>query len=381
MGKDNIPQAIKLTEAQADAVQKTLQYWSQSRQLSQSQADHLLSTIQVIESKQNFEWDRFAKYTFRLAIICLAIGVFYLAFDGMVPKIIARIKQLPLSLRVCITSVLAIAVHYAAYQRSSSKTEQVRLNEAFHALGALLFGLAAIQIEDSLKPTRPGVRGSKSDFDTYRAAKLKHEYIMLKIYLGLAAVYLMVAIAVQSNFICSLALLVYGVSLAVFASHVDDTFFFGVFASGVTVLCAAYLMRHHPRTATLWSTTRVWGLLYFFIGLCAMPLIDSKDMILDSFASAGVRVRARYFLRFLVSLAACATAAWHGLRYGDSTTRGFGLVFFCIYLWIGSFEFVWWRFSVPVVLIMFAVVFGLMGKYGESVNIALQRRYPELHFV
>ncbi|KAK5631810.1 hypothetical protein RRF57_007524 [Xylaria bambusicola] len=152
MASPNSNRQLELTTIEADAVQKALHYWSRSKLVPASLFNDLLVTIQVVEEQhRDFDWDKFAKYTFRLAVICLTIAILSLVFDGVVPKIIKRILALPSPVRIAATSALAIVAHVWGYQRSLAVPKQVYSNEAIHSLGALLFGLATVQLATALE--------------------------------------------------------------------------------------------------------------------------------------------------------------------------------------------------------------------------------------
>ncbi|KAH8158210.1 hypothetical protein CIB48_g10037 [Xylaria polymorpha] len=65
---------LELTTAQADVVQKAVRYWPHYKLVSSELVGDLLSTVQVVEEEYEFDWGKFAKYTFRLAVICLAVA-------------------------------------------------------------------------------------------------------------------------------------------------------------------------------------------------------------------------------------------------------------------------------------------------------------------
>ncbi|KAI0816593.1 hypothetical protein GGR55DRAFT_243754 [Xylaria sp. FL0064] len=361
---------LELTAAEADAVHRALRYWSHSKLISANVADRLLGTVQVVDEQQHdFNWERFTKYTFRLAVVCLAIAIISLIFDNVVPRIIERILALPSSVRITATSALAIAAHAWGYQRSlaaSSLRQQTYSDEAIHSLGALLFGLAALQLVTALE-----------------ADKDEKLHVLYNIELSLALVYGISAVMVQSNFIWSCGMVVLGVWFGLWTAYDGGgTYYLGMnyplrfVLFGAAFIVMSGFMRDSSLTATLWSSTRTWGMLYSYIALWILSLFgDDKLRGKGSVVSGGSGKIAFWSIAFLC---AAVTAIWHGLRYGDSTTKGFGLTFLGINLYTKFFEFCWSKWYKSVFFAVFAFSLALAGRYAESINTTLQEKYFSL---
>ncbi|KAI1197318.1 hypothetical protein F5X97DRAFT_180912 [Nemania serpens] len=365
MSFSNNNEVLELTAAQVDVVQMALRYWSGSNLVPASLVDDLLATVEVVEEKHDFNWNRFAKYTFRLAVVCLAIAVVSLIFDEVVPQLIRRILELPAAARVTATSALAVAVHAWGYQRSLKTPQQPYLNEAIHSLGALLFALAALQLGVALE-----------------AEKRQNRPILHRIELSLALVYGLSAVLVQSSFILSCGMIVGGIWFGSFTAYSSGLYYLGMYypvrfvVAGAGLIAVAALMRKHPLTAALWSTTRTWGMLYMFAALWILSLFGDDAILGDIFAGRGGLGSVAFWSAAF--LCAAAAAVWHGLRYGDSTTRGLGLAFLCVNLYTKFFEFCWKLWYKSVFFGIMALSFGLLGRYAESMNLALHERYFSL---
>ncbi|KAI1322353.1 hypothetical protein F5Y16DRAFT_416047 [Xylariaceae sp. FL0255] len=314
----------------------------------------LFSTIQVVEQNA-FDWDRFAKYSFRLALICFIIAIISLLFGDVIPNLIKRLLALPAGVRVTLTSLLAGAV---------IAPHEIYFNDTIHTLGALLFGLAALQLGIALEADDP-----------------ERHHISHRIELALVFIYGATAVLVGSNFIWSIAMIVLGSWFGTFTAYTEGTYYlsmdhpahFVVF--GASIIGLSYILRSFSLTVTLWSTTRIWGMLYLFVALWILSVFGNDEMT-SNLPSRRTRPT-RLAVSSLLFLGAAVTAVWHGLRYGDSTTKGFGLTFFGINVYTKFFEYAWSRCSKPVVFIILALSLGLIGKYAESINVALQQHYPE----
>ena len=60
------------------------------------------------------------------------------------------------------------------------------------------------------------------------------------------------------------------------------------------------------------------------------------------------------------------TSIWHGLRFDDSTTKGFGLTFLGINLYTKFFEYFWGWYK-PFFFSVLAGTLAVLGKYAENV--------------
>ncbi|KAI3343622.1 hypothetical protein F4824DRAFT_15160 [Ustulina deusta] len=364
MASSNSNRSLGLTAAEADAVRKALQYWSHSKLIHANMVDDLLATVQVVQEQPDFNWEKFAKYTFRLAVICFAIAVLSLVFNNAVPRIIKRILALPSPVRVTATSALAIATHVWGYQRSLTAPQQIYSTEAVHSLGALLFGLAAVQLAVALE-----------------ADKRQNLHVFHNIELSLALVYGASAVLVRSNFIWSCGMVVLGAWFGSWTAYSGGTYYLGMgyplrfvfFGTGLITISG--FMRGLSLTAMLWSSTRTWGMLYLFIALWMLSLFGNDKLRGVNFVRGGSGKVALWSIGFLC---AATTAIWHGLRYGDSTTKGFGLTFVGINLYTKFFEFCWSKWYKSVFFAVLALSLGLMGRYAESVNTALHEQYFHL---
>lgn len=358
---------LELTVPEAEVLQKALRYWSQTKLVPASLIQDLTATVRIVEEHSAFDWDRFAKYTLRLSIICLAIAIFSLVFDRVIPNFIKQILSLPASLRIPTTCILAIAAHAWGYNRSQASPNQLYFNEAIHGLGALLFGLAAAQLVSALEANTGANR-----------------HILHNIELALAIVYGVSAVLVRSPFIWSCGLLVLGLWFGTWSAYRGGTYYLGMayplrfVVFGAALVAASSSMRGCALTNRLWSATRIWGMLYLFIALWMLSLFGNDRLFSgrDSFLPLGRPNRIVFWS--IAFLCAAATAIWHGLRYGDSTTKGFGLTFLGINLFSKFFEFFWSVCSKSVFFGLVALSLGLVGRYAESVNAALDERYWKL---
>ena len=195
---------ITLSSSQSKLVQSLLQEWTDHKLLTAQQQEKLLGSI---ETQDPFDWQRLAKYTWRLSIICLVIAMFSLLTDRLFQKIIEKILALPAPLRAALTFVVAITIHVYGYYQQQRSPLQVWANEAVHALGCMILGLAAVQLAESMAVFKPIDDGGHPE---------RWRWV---VYL-LAFTYAGVGISVSSSLIWSTSMVAFGYALGLMTGYV-----------------------------------------------------------------------------------------------------------------------------------------------------------------
>jgi hypothetical protein len=72
------------------------------------------------------------------------------------------------------------------------------------------------------------------------------------------------------------------------------------------------------------------------------------------------------FLWSVIFFIAAGVSLWHGLRFDDSTTKGFGLTFIGINLYTKFFEYFWGWYK-PLSFAVLAGTFAIVGRHAEDV--------------
>ncbi|KAK5631811.1 hypothetical protein RRF57_007525 [Xylaria bambusicola] len=174
-------------------------------------------------------------------------------------------------------------------------------------------------------------------------------------------------------------MIVFGIWFGTWTIYGGGTYYLGMdyplrfVLFGAGLIAVSGYMRSFSLTATLWSSTRTWGMLYLFIALWILSLFGNDQLRGDYILThGGVSRVAIWSIGFLC---AATVAIWHGLRYRDSTTKGFGLAFLGINLYTKFFEFCWTKWYKSVFFAVMALSLGLVGRYAETVSAALHEQY------
>lgn len=215
-----VKEPLELGARHAEVIKSAIKHWVESGSISQDQASLLTDTIVV----QSFDWDKFTKYTLRLAVLCLVVAVTSVVFEDGFLKIYRRLVALPPWMRATITCAIALGFHVVAHRRSRRRPEQTYSNEAIHATGAIFLALAAFQLIEQLhhfyeqtsqhqenEGCHPSSKAEFDRLDQQRERKKLLEDSIMGVLFGLTTVYGAIGVLSSSSLIwsCSMTLLGY----------------------------------------------------------------------------------------------------------------------------------------------------------------------------
>jgi hypothetical protein len=130
---------------------------------------------------------------------------------------------------------------------------------------------------------------------------------------------------------------------------------------GGILIILTYILPLHPHTTRFFHSTRFWGFAYLFIpGLWWGTL---------SHVTEGYWQRKHIWETILWGLGltlASGFTLWHGLKYNDSITRGFGLVFTALNIATRYFDFFWLSMYRPLFFVVLAAFLALVGLCAEK---------------
>jgi hypothetical protein len=144
---------------------------------------------------------------------------------------------------------------------------------------------------------------------------------------------------------------------------------------GLVLIGAGHAMQHWGSVAALWSTTRIWGLIYLFTALWLLSIFGNDELSAKRKGqwAAGSNSQLRLFVWSLSFGFAAGMCILYGMRYKDGTTKGFGLSFLGINLYTRFFECFWKRWYKPLFFAVLAGTLAVLGRYAEKVwNLQLQ---------
>lgn len=132
---------------------------------------------------------------------------------------------------------------------------------------------------------------------------------------------------------------------------------------GIILTAGSTAFASWQRREDFLKSTRVMGLLYLFIALWILSIFGNYG---DMREWRDVKQIELFQWSILFGIASLA-ALYHGMRFDDNSTRGFGLTFLFINLYTRFFEHFWESLHKAVFFIILAVSFWYLGTRAETI--------------
>ncbi|VAW69359.1 hypothetical protein MNBD_GAMMA10-1213, partial [hydrothermal vent metagenome] len=136
-----------------------------------------------------------------------------------------------------------------------------------------------------------------------------------------------------------------------------------VLFGGVLIAASAFIFRYWEKRTDFLAPTRAIGLLYLFIALWIMSIFGNYG---DPEIWAGVRQAGLFYWSLLFG-AASIVSIYHGIKYDDAMTRGFGITFIFINLYTRFFEYFWDGTHKAIFFGLLAISFWYLGSRAEKI--------------
>jgi hypothetical protein len=247
-------------------------------------------------------------------------------------------------------SLLAAGLYWWGVHRRALDPAQVYRNEAILFLGVLATAGAIYQLGMAL--------------DTGSG----HFSILLLLSF---LVYGMLGIAVDSNLIWVFALASLGSWMGTETGYMSGwgAYYLGMnfplrfVLFGGILTAAAFTLETHPKTQRFYRSTLTMGLLYLFIALWIMSIFGNYG---DMQAWERAKQIELFHWSILFGLVACG-AIYHGLKYDNGITKGFGLTFLFINLYTRFFELFWNSIHKAIFFALLGISFWYLGAKAEKI--------------
>ncbi len=337
---------MKLGRKQATIVKDVITEWTQEGLLPASQAAQLAASIEV----QIFDWRRLAKYSFWVAAISIVSSVSAALSDAFLMELIGKLFQAPALVKCLGLSLVAAGLYRWGMHRRTTDPGHVYRNEAIFFLGVLATAGAIAQLG--------------------RVIDTGSGHFSLLI-LCSTLVYGVLAFVVESNLIWIFALASLGGWMGTETGYMSGwgAYYLGMnyplrfVLFGGLLTAAALTIEHHPNLRRFSRSTLAMGLLYLFIALWIMSIFGNYG---DMHQWERVKQIELFHWSLLFGLVACG-AIYHGLKYDDEMTKGFGLTFLCINLYTRYFELFWNSLHKAMFFALLGISFWYLGTKAETV--------------
>lgn len=346
---------MKITKRKAGILTEALEEWGKEGVLDEDSRERLLASMEVIP----FDWRKMAVYSFFLALISIVIAVVSIFTDRTFILVLARLFTAPDLIKCIFFCLLSLVFFLWAFRRRENKPLKVFSNEALIFLGVLSLAGAIVFLGMAL--------GDKSG----------HFSLLL---LLAAILYGVIGFTFSSRQIWVFSIISLGAWFGAETGYMSGwgAYYFGMnypmrfVVFGAVLTMAGFLMKLEGekghldlgRKILLFSTpTKVMGYFYLFMALWIMSIFGNYSDIHIWRQATHSELAAWSVLSGAVSI----LAIWHGLRWDDRISRGFGITFLLINLYTRFFEFFWDSMHKAVFFGVLALSFWFLGSRSEKV--------------
>lgn len=338
---------MQVSKKEGQVLDSAIKHWLDSDVISEPESQKLRESYEVT----SFDWKRVAKYSFWLAISCIVISVSSVVADKWLMEIFESIFNAPDSIKCIGFAIFSGALYFLGVRRKNKYPDKVYSNEAIFFLG-IVTTAAAIAFLGKALDTGSG-----------------HFSVLL---LLAAILYGLLGLWFPSKLVWLFSLLSLG---SWFGAETGYASGWGAYYLGmnyplrfvlfglVLIFCGSYAFNQWQSRIEFVKPTRAVGLLYLFAALWIMSIFGNYG---DSETWARVKQIELVHWSILFGLASIG-AIYHGVKYDDGMTRGFGLTFIFINLYTRFFEYFWDGTHKAVFFALLALSFWYLGSKAEKI--------------
>ena len=346
---------MKLTRKKFRIVRSAISEWSKDGIISSEEAERLSASITVIP----FDWKKLAGYAFLLAVISIVISVSAVITDKLLMDFLVQLLLAPALVKSLFFGLLASLFLFFGFRRIRNKPHKRFSNEAIVFLGVLSIAGAV-------------------GFLGVAAGKNSEHFSLL--FLLASVVYALIGWIASSRQVWIFSLVSLGAWFGAETGYISGwgAYYFGMnfpmrfVAFGSILTLAGFLMERmdqqkgnmlSAKALLLAFPTRIMGYLYLFMALWILSIFGNYGDI-HSWRQAAQMELFHWSLLFGAAALGCI---FHGLKYDDSVSRGFGITFLLINLYTRFFEFFWGSLHKAVFFAALAISFWVIGHHAERI--------------
>ncbi|WP_202951402.1 DUF2157 domain-containing protein [Desulfocurvibacter africanus] len=342
----NNPKHMKTNRKHACVIRNALEHWNRAGLLDDTTALALQQDIEVIP----FDWKRLAKYSFWIALVCIVTAIGAAIADDVLIALLESLFDAPYIIKFLGMSGLSGAIYWFGIMRRKAHPHKVFSNEAILFLGVLATAGAIYQLGR-----------------TFDSGSGHFSILLLLSFL----VYGLLGFFFRSNLVWLFALISLGSWMGTETGYVSGwgAYYLGMnyplrFVLFGAVLCAVALtLEKKGWFAHLSRSTLAMGLLYLFIALWIMSIFGNYG---DMDSWERIKQIELFHWSLLFGLVA-AGSIYHGLRYENGMTKGFGITFLLINLYTRFFEHFWDATHKAVFFGLLGISLWLLGCRAEKI--------------
>ncbi|NOH28758.1 DUF2157 domain-containing protein [Vibrio mediterranei] len=335
---------MKLSKREGRVVDSAIEQWLEQGTINQEEHDKLKNSYQVA----SVDWSLIAKYSFWIAIVCIVLSVLSVLLDEWLIKLLDEIFSAPDIAKSGFFAIISAGFYFIGVRRKSKTPDKAFSNEALFVLGIVS---TAVSI--------------------YFLGQVIQTNSLTKLILLASLVYGVLGLWIPSHIVWLCALLSFGTWLGFETYQLsNEGYFLGlnfpfryVLYGLVLIVTSTLAVKRWPSKEDFAITTRALGLFVFFISMWLMS-------VFGNYADFSVWSNVTQFSLLhwsILLLIASVVAVYHGMKFDDELTRGFGLIFIFINLYTRFIEYFWEGTHKAVFFAILATSFWFFGTRAEKI--------------
>ncbi len=338
---------MKLSKKEARVVKSAISTWQDESVIDQAESERLLNSLEVTV----FDWKRLAKYSFWMAIASILISLSAVLADEWLITLFEKLFTASAFAKFIACGVIAGVLYYLGLRRQQLKPQKIYSNEAFFLFGVFFTAGAVAFLGDALD--------TGSGHFSLLLLLASFIYGALGLWFPSKLVWIFSLLSLGSWFGAETG---YMSGWGAYYLGMNFPMRFVLFGLALLII-SSYAFRLWPSRAEFLAPTRIMGLLYLFISLWIMSIFGNYgDM--DKWYDAKQIELFHWSLLFAL---ASIVSIYHGLKYDDAMTRGFGITFILINLYTRFFEYFWEDTHKAIFFALLGLSFWYLGSHAEKI--------------
>ena len=339
---------MQISKKKGYILNEALITWRETNVISEAEFQKLKNSYEVT----SFDWKRLAEYAFQIAIICTIISLASILHADWAAELLRRLFNMPISGIFLFLTLLSIILFFVGIKRKRKYPNKIYSNEAIFFLGVVTTAASILILGDIMSI-------DKSQFSV--------------LLLLMAIIYGLLGLWFPSELVWLFSLLSLG---SWFGAETGYRSGWGEYYLGmnyplrfvcfglVLIFCGSYLFNKWKARSQFLKITRAVGLLCLFIALWVLSIFGNYGNT-DAWFNRK-EVLELFYWSTLFAIASISSI-YHGIKYDDGMTIGFGLTFIFINLYTKFFEYFWVDTHKAIFFAILALSFWFLGSKAEKI--------------
>lgn len=337
---------MKVTKSCAKTIHSALTHWNKEGMLNDEIKASLENDIQI----PSFDWERSAKYSFWVALICIVISISSLLLDKALLRLLEAILNSSHSLKCMSLSTLSGIIYWISFKQRQKNPKKIFTHEAILFLAILTTSGAVYQFG--------------------KALHLENNNLST-LFLISFSIYGSIGLFFKSKLVWFFSLFALGNWLGAKTGYASGWGYYYLGMNypsrfvlfGGVLIGVAHLMEKNGKFNYFYKSTLIMGLLYLFISMWIMSISGNYGDINTWYKVKQIELFHWSLLFGLMS----GGAIYHGLKYANTITKGFGITFLFINLYTRFFEYFWNATHNSIFFGILAISFWILGTKAEKI--------------